>query len=119
MSICKRRRAQPAVTDELIGLEQFGIVSALISRLGGPPQAPVVRDGVENHLCARDGVDERIDELVEPVEKPGEVCDDRRAETFWVVRLEDVEDLSGGGEAGIFGLVCVVDHERERPVKRA
>ena len=71
------RAAPAAVLEELVGREQ-----ALLDRLW-----------VELHLVARDRVDERADHFEERVDQEGYVQDQRRAQAFYVVRLEDIHDL--------------------------
>ena len=50
-------------------------------------------------------VDERHDELEEGVDEPGDVDDEREPEAFWVVVLEDVEDLGRGGVCQSEGVI--------------
>lgn len=57
-------------------------------------EEPVLDDlGVEPHLVARDGIDERVDELVKGIQHPGDVDDQGTPETFWVMGLQNVQDL--------------------------
>ena len=73
------RAAPAAVLEELVGREQ-----PIFDRLR-----------VELHLVARDRVDQRADHLVERVQQEGHVQDQRRAQAFRVVRLQNVQDLDG------------------------
>lgn len=62
-------------------------------------EQPVLDDlGVEAHLVAGDGVDEGVDQLVECIEHPGDVDDQGTSEAFWIVGLEDVQNLEALSE---------------------
>ncbi len=55
---------------------------------------------VKLHFGTGDGVYEGSDDFEEGVDEEGEVDDDGLAEMFWVVSLEDVEDLGDQGKDG-------------------
>ena len=48
---------------------------------------------VELQLPPGDGINERVDHLVEGIKKEGNVDDERPSETFGVVILKDVQNL--------------------------
>jgi hypothetical protein len=50
--------------------------------------------GVELHLVARDGVNERADDLEERLDQEGDVQDQRGGQALGVVRLENIQDLT-------------------------
>lgn len=73
--------------------------AALLEELVRREQAILDRLWIELHLVARDRVDEWLDHAEERLDQEGDVQDQRRAQAFWVVRLEDIQDLEqGSGE---------------------
>ena len=64
------------------------VVSAEVSiQLGAGDEFKQI--GVKAHLVARNGVEERLDALIEEREEERKVYDDRTAERFNIVMLED------------------------------
>ena len=73
--------------------------AALLEELVRREQAILDRLWIELHLVARDRVDEWLDHAEERLDQEGDVQDQCRAQAFWVVRLEDIQDLGqGSGE---------------------